>query len=597
MVIALSLAACQIEGGVARTPPTVPPTGLSSSPTMPPATMTPDPTVVAEPTSSPIADSLVRIGLLNAPGDLLPYFSDSADERATAPMSQLIFPAPLLAHSYRYTTTGVLQRVPSLENGDVTIDMVDVFLDQTGQISAEPTETITQVQQLSVTYRWNPELRWADGTPVTAADSIFAYEIAQQISLGQEADTRLALIESYEQIDDYTTRAILRPDYTDPAYLTTYWTPLPRHLMADLDLETLRTTEFALLPIGYGPYMIERRDQGSLRLIRNPHYPNSGGPDAIIFLFRDDLELLRSSVSGGSLDLAVTDALLPEDLAVLQQEAETGAYDLKAVPGPIWEHLDFNLDVPLFQDIRVRRAIAHAIDRQAMVDQLQGGLSSVLNSWIVPDQWAAAPIEQLTIYPYNPAESRRLLDEAGLLDSDGDGIREAAGQPITLTLTTTAGSPLRQSAAAQIQANLAEVGIALNIEELPTEELYSLNGPLFRRSFQLALFAWIAETDPRGWERWSCTGVPSESNGWTGNNFPGWCFFEADKAIRTATTALERAEREQAYVLQQRLFTQELPVLPLFQRVDVTIVNPTLAGVESDPTAPITWNVSEWARR
>ncbi|MCX7792384.1 MAG: peptide ABC transporter substrate-binding protein, partial [Chloroflexaceae bacterium] len=145
-------------------------------------------------------------------------------------------------------------------------------------------------------------------------------------------------------------------------------------------------------------------------------------------------------------------------------------------------------------------------------------------------------------------------------------------------------------------ADLAAVGIGTSLQEVPTTGLYSPDGPLFRRTFQLALFAWIAGPDPRGWERWSCIGVPSEKNGWTGNNFAGWCFFEADRAIRIATTSLAREERAAAYLRQQQLFTQELPVLPLFQRIDVTLAGPSLSGVEPDPTAPITWNIADWSR-
>ncbi len=91
--------------------------------------------------------------------------------------------------------------------------------------------------------------------------------------------------------------------------------------------------------------------------------------------------------------------------------------------------------------------------------------------------------------------------------------------------------------------------------------------------------------------------MPSEANRWTGNNFPGWCFFEADKAIRTATTSIATGERGAAYLRQQQLFTQELPALPLFQRVDATISAPMIEGVQPDPTAPFTWNLSAWVRK
>jgi peptide/nickel transport system substrate-binding protein len=235
-----------------------------------------------------------------------------------------------------------------------------------------------------------------------------------------------------------------------------------------------------------------------------------------------------------------------------------------------------------------------------MVADLLGGFGAVLDSWIVPGQWAAAPADQLTRYPYNPDEARRLLDEAGIVDTNGDGLRESEGQPLTLSLVTTQGSPVRLAAAQRIRDDLAAVGVGLSLQEVPTSGpagLYGPEGPLFRRTFQLALFAWIASPDPRGWERWSCAGVPSANNGWTGNNFPGWCFFEADRAIRTATTSLNQEERAAAYLRQQQLFTQEVPVLPLFQRVDLVLVSPTLTGVAADPTAPFTWNIADWSRR
>ncbi len=594
----LSLAACEVQGGVARPTPSLPPVAVTEPTDAVAATEAPIEAVTASPTAAPVRDGSLRIGMRLDPGDLLPYHADSADERATGPLSELLFPAPLLTLSYNYTTTGVLERVPSLANGDVVIDMVDVYLDTSGVITSTVTDVITQVQQINVTYRWNPDLRWSDGTPLTAADSLFAYELAQQGDLGQEAASKLELLARYEQIDDHTTRAVLKPDFTDPSYVTTFWTPLPQHMLAEVTPEALRTSDFALMPVSYGPYAVARRDQGSLRLERNPHYAGSvPETDVVTFLFRDNPDLLRSSVVGGSLDAAALELPTAELFTALNADAASGALQLGAVTNPIWEHLDFNLDVPLLQNINLRRAIAHAINRQALIDAHLGGLAPVLDSWIVPDQWAAAPADQLTRYGYDPETAQRLLDEAGFVDTDGDGLREANGAPVTLQLLTTEGSPLRLAIAEGIQADLRAVGITLEITQIPTADLYSLDGPLFRRGFELALFAWIAGPDPRGWERWSCVSVPNEGNSFTGNNFAGWCFFEADQAIRTATTSLDQAERTEAYLRQQQLFTQELPVLPLFQRVDVAIFAPSIEGFQPDPTAPFTWNLGVWARK
>lgn len=595
VALILLLTACQLEGGVAR--PTVPGAANGAPTTTPGAEMA---LTGAAPDASALpatpADGSLRLGLTSEPSDLLPYHNDSADERITAPISQLLFPAPLLALNYTYTTTGILERVPSIENGDVQIKTLDVFLDSAGLITTTETSVITQVQQLSVTYHWNPKLTWSDGTLVTADDSLFAYDLARKVNLGQEANSRLALLERYEKVDAHTTRAILRPDFTDAAYITTYWTPLPKHLLEGADLSTFTSSQYALVPVGYGPYMLERRDQGSMRLVRNPYWEAPNAPTALSLIFRDSVDLLRGAVTGGSLDVAEFELPEPTLAQSIQNDVTSGMLNLATTPSPIWEHLDFNLDIPMLQDIRLRRAIAQAINRQAMVDTLLLGHSSVLESWVVPGQAAAAPLDQLTRYPYNPDESRRLLDEIGYTDTDGDGLREFNGEPLTINLVTTVASPLRQAIATQIYADLAAVGVRLEIDTISAADLYRQDGPLYRRNFELALFAWIAGPDPRGWERWSCAGVPNEANQWTGNNFSGWCFFEADKAIRTATTTIDPTERQAAYLRQQQLFTQELPVLPLFQRVDVVVSAPSIRGPQPDSTAPWTWNLTSWGR-
>ncbi|PDV99575.1 ABC transporter substrate-binding protein [Candidatus Chloroploca asiatica] len=589
------LSACQVEGGVDRRM-TVAPTAMGTGELVAEATAAIEALVATAPPV--VSAGSVRIGLAAEPADLLPYHIDSADERVSAPLTELLFPSPLLLMGYTYTNTGVLERVPSFENGDVAFTQVEVYLDSLGLISPTPTETITTVEQINVTFHWNPDLVWSDGTPLTAEDSLFAYELARQINLGQETNDKLALLERYELVDPYTTRAVLKPDFVDPAYLSTYFTPLPRHLLADQPLADFMKSEFALKPVGYGPFMVERREPGSVRLIRNPFYPEANESiTGISVVFRDNVDLLRTSVAGGSLDVVALNQPPPELLAALRADAEAGLLTVDAVNSPIWEHLDFNLDVAALQDIRVRRAIAHAINRDAMNATLLGDYGRVLESWIVPEQWAAVPLDQLTRYPFNPDLARQLLDEVGIVDTDGDGLREVAGQPFILNLITTQGSPLRVATAEQIRDDLAAVGLGISVQELPTATLYSPEGQLFRRTFDLALFAWIAGPDPRGWERWSCAGVPNESNGWTGNNFSGWCFFEADRAIRMATTSLDRQERLAAYLKQQQLFTQEVPVLPLFQRVDLVLVNPTVLGIEADPTAPFTWNLMTWTRQ
>lgn len=624
LMLALSACGMRIEGGVE--PPT--PARATAQPVAETIATPTAATPVATPTPVPTVEArsrAFRIGMLDEPRDLLPYHTDAGDERITAPVSELLFPAPMLPLSYTYTTTGVLTQTPSFANGDVELRATQMYLDETGAITTTETGTITDGQQLVITFRWNPALRWSDGVTVTADDSLFAYQLAQQTSLGEDAERRLKLLADYQRVDDHTTQAFLVPDFpkvneniaitqtnsitfTNSDYLLTFWTPLPRHVLEDVAPEELADSDFALSPLSYGPYVVRRREPGTMRLERNPYYfGEEPVADVVSFAFEPDTAALQAALLGGSVDVAVTDEVTPEQLQALDREQEAGMLRVAYVPNPIWEHLDFNLSFGFLREVRVRRAIAYGTNRQAMVDAFFAGHVPVLDSWIAPDHWAAAPADQLARYPYDPDKARGLLDEAGVVDMDGNGMREQgidhdsdgvreSSAPISLTLLTTEGTPLRSAIAEQFQSDMANIGLAVNVVTTSTQQLFRPDGPLFRRQFELTQFAWIASSDPRGFELWGCTAIPSDTNNWTGSNLAGWCYRDANRAIITATTALELGERRAAYLQHQKLFAEQLPVLPLFQRLTVVMSNPNMQGLRPDPLAPITWNVAEWSR-
>jgi peptide/nickel transport system substrate-binding protein len=627
LVLALLLAGCgiEIEGGVE--PPTTP--GTLPQPADP--TPTPSPAAAASPQDTATAPrtenrgTAFQIGLIDEPGDLLPYHASPADERITAPVTELLFPSPLLASSYTYTMTGVLERMPSFANGDIELRLIEVYLDETGAITDTITDVLTDAQQLVITYRWNPDLHWSDGEPVTAEDSLFAYELAQATPLGEDAAERLQFTERYEMVDTYTTRAFLKPDLPDvnrgatesPAsldlrtmeYMLAFWTPLPRHLLEFEPVDAVTTGEFAAQPLSYGPYRVASRGDQRIRLERNPYYTANTLPEAdvVSFLFLPDTEALADALLNGSIDIAVTDEVSPDQIAAFQQQQQQGTLDAEFVPNPVWEHLDFNMRFGTLRDIRVRRAIAHGTNREAMTEALFGGHVPVLHSWILPEHWAAAPPDTLMQYSYNPDQARALLDEAGIVDMDGDGIREQgidhdsdgvreSSSAITMTLLTSAETPLRTEIARRFYQDMADIGLTVSILPTGREELYSLDGPLFRRQFELAQFAWIARPDPRGFELWGCSAIPSAANNWSGGNVPGWCLREANQNIITATTSLRRDRRQDAYLRHQQLFAEDLPVLPLFQHLTVVLRNPNVQGLRPDPIAPITWNIAQWTR-
>lgn len=584
--LGLICSACAIEGGVPNT--TAVPTNVAPG---------------LAPTSAEIAaanaarDDTWVIGLLDQPRYLTPYQTSQSNQRMAAPITELLFPSPVLAYNYTYTSTGVLDRLPSLENGDAQLRKADVYLDAAGSITTTVTQVITQVDQLVVTFHWNPKLRWSDGQPVTADDSVFAYQMAKAAPPSPDVSDRLAQIVSYERVDDHTTRATLQPDFTTPTYFLSYWTPLPRHLLASLKPEQVFSGDFARKPIGYGPYAIDARSDREITMVRNKQYYGSApGASHMTITFQPSLEVMRAGLLNGNLDLVASDRSQADVLPTLDQDQRDRKLQVSYTANPNWEHIDFNLDVPEFQDIRVRRAIALGTNRQAMTNALSGGHAPVLDSWVLPGQAEAAPADQLMRYQYNPDEANKLLDGAGYTKSP-NGIRASAGGiTLTFTLLTTEGTPIRQQIAQMFQHDMRALGIDIQVQSLPGEQLFAPDGPLFQRQFDLALFGWIANPDPGGLLLWSCNAVPSQDNNWSGDNFAGWCFRDASRAIRQAVTTLNLDERKAAYIRQQKLWTQEMPSLPLFQRLSLTLAVPGLRGVRPDALAPITWNVVEWKR-
>ena len=580
------LAGCAIEGGVPNNAATASPAPIGQAPTAPNTTPT------ARPTDS------WTIGLLDQPRSLLPYQPSSGSARMAAPLSELLFPSPVLSYAYGYTGTGVLDRIPSLENGDAVIRQADAYLDDAGSITTTVTQVITQVDQLIVTFHWNSRLRWSDGQPVTADDSVFAYEIAKANPLSPEIVDRLAQVVAYERVDDHTTRATLRPDLTIPAYFLTYWTPLPRHLLKNTPPTEIFDGEFAREPIGYGPFAIERRGEREIRLTRNQHYFGEPSPaERLLISFQPNAELMRASLLNGNLDVAAGDRTALDLIEALEQDQRDDTLQVSFLPSPNWEHLDFNLDVFQLQDARVRRAIALGFNREAAAEALFGGQVPVLDSWVLPGQAEAAPADQLTRYEYNPDEARRLLDEAGYLVADAGGIR-ASTEAVTLTFTllTTEGAPIRKQIAQQFEQDMRAIGIEVQTQALPPDTLFAPDGPLFQRQFDMVLFGWTASADPGGLLLWSCAAIPSPENNFTGDNFAGWCVRDANRAIREAVTTLDPQARAAAYLRQQQLWTEQLPVLPLFQRLSLALAAPGVRGMQPDPLAPITWNICEWRK-
>lgn len=600
-------------------------------PTLPPPPVpSPTPSPTPEPTT-------ITVCLPDEPDSLYLY---GTGELATQHVWQAIYDGPLDSRGYAYQPV-ILTGLPSLANGDAAVETLSVqagdrVLAADGEVvELAPGVTVRDtagqrvtfdgtpipMPRMVVTFTLHADLHWSDGAPLTADDSVFSFELAADRSTETATPNPAAAMSVVERTADYRAAdariAIWRgiPGFLDRAYFLNFWHPLPRHAWGHLSPAELLSAEISTRrPLGWGPFVLSEWTPGDhITAVRNPAYFRAaeGLPrvDQVIFRFIADPAMLAGELLAGRCDVVTHDAAgavraaLPEPSPV----ASVSTYDAR------WELLAFGIspardyDRPdFFEDVRVRQAVALCVDRQAIVNQVIGPSGRVLHS-IVPPEHPLYAGDALTAWEYTPAAGQTLLANAGWTDADGDGVREAhdiprmsairsvAGDtPFQVTYHTT-GEPQRVQTARLIQAHLAECGIQANLEVVDPETLFvpGPDGLLFGRRFDLAQFSWRIAPEPVC-DLFLSAQVP-DTGRWDRPNVTGFLDDEYDVACLSALAALPGSEgHTTGHVEAQRILSERLPVLPLFQYSKVTLARPSVIGLAPDPTqASELWNVEQ----
>jgi len=276
--------------------------------------------------------------------------------------------------------------------------------------------------------------------------------------------------------------------------------------------------------------------------------------------------------------------------------------------GTSWEHLDFGItpvetyDRPdFFGDVRVRQAVAYCLNRQEVIDTILYGRSVTIASYIPPEHPYYAG-DMLTTYDYNPDKGKALLEEVGWVDDDGDpatprvakgieGIPDGTKFEIKWQSTT---ATFRVQYMQIFQKPLAECGIKVNLENLPASQFFAdgPDGPLFGRQFDLGSFTWVTGVQPPC-DLYMSEFIPSADNGWSGQNDPGFNNAEYDAACTRGLQALPDTDNYiQGHKEAQKIFSEQLPVFPLFLRLKIAAYRPEVTGFIVDPTENSEiWNI------
>jgi peptide/nickel transport system substrate-binding protein len=461
-------------------------------------------------------------------------------------------------------------------NGVVSVNIFDGLVTYDETLSPQPSLAESwqvAADGLSISFRLRRDVRWHDGTPFTAADVQFSMlEVWKKVHPRDRIT--FSEVTDVETPDPYTAVFRLRrPSLVILSALNAMEAQiLPRHLYAGTDI---LTNPHNLRPVGTGAFRFKSWSHGeTIELERNPDYWDAGKPylDRIIFRVIPDAAARDAALEAGDVQYAPYDTVPFADVERIRGlpnlVVSTKGYDWQSQ----YLMLEFNLRHPILGHLPVRQAIAHAIDKQGLVDTVWYGIGKPATGPI-PSSLANFYTADVQRYDYDPKRAETLLDQAGLP-------RNAAGVRFAITDDFMPFNEAFQHNAEYIRQNLKRVGIDMTVrsQDLPSylRRVYT-NYDFDTNTGQFSVFMDPElGLDRQYWSKAMSPGVP-----WT--NVSGYASPAMDRIIEASQHTPDAAERTALFHQLQQLAMTDLPILPLMEIAHFTVASRRLHGL---PTAP-----------
>jgi peptide/nickel transport system substrate-binding protein len=480
--------------------------------------------------------------------------------------------------------------LPTIEDGDVVVDEDNGIMD--------------------VTWKLRQDVKWSDGTPVTADDVVFTYNAIVDPVNGYWIPG-IDYVDSVEKTDDYTVVVHYNTIY--PGYLTQFGGYLmaiwPAHY-CDAN-QGFTQWDCGREPLSDGPYVLTEWVAGNhMTFARNPYYFEAGKPaiDEIVVQIIPDENVRKQMLIQGDadLDMWTTEPVIAE----LQNESNVV---VSLSPYTRWVmRIVFNLAAkgttdpvatphPILSDVRVRRAIRMAIDPETISKEFFLGYANVVWTEFFRPPYNKCDIPKPA---FDPEAAKTLLEEAGWIDQDGDGIRECHGcttgaedgYMMEMEFMTYSGYGEALELTQQfIAEELGAIGIKLNQSVVEDTLLWaSASEGGLEQTGNFDMDIWddgYSGSDPTDflWGYYYSTAAEPDA----GLNYGRFINTQVDELIDASYT-LDEAVREDVFCQLAGILDDELPQLILFTTVDANSHSARLQGVQSNPNEIITWNAADW---
>ena len=406
------------------------------------------------------------------------------------------------------------------------------------------------------TFTLRSDIRWHDGLRITADDVLFTVQLMQDPDLPVLPDLAnlwRSVIATKE--DDRTIVFHLSQPYAAfPDYVTLRWFGvIPKHYWERYAPADIPNAQLNTQPIGSGPFKLVEIDSQHARLepvlsqFEEPPYL-----DALEFRFFPDYPSILAAAEAG--EVHGVSRILPE----YQKQAEA-IPDLQMFTSPMpgYTMALFNFDssnAPFLAEQAVRQALAYGVDRDKLLTEIIPGVGLKADSPILPGTWAYNP--DIPRYSYDPARAKQLLEDAGWVDTNNDGVREKDGQELAFTILSD-DAPHSIAISQTLVQNWARIGVKATPQPVSFTGL--VTDFLVPRDFDAALVSVELIGDPDPYPMWHSSRISPQ-----GQNFGGWNNREADILMEQARLTGDRDERRQLYFEFQRIFATDLPAILLY---------------------------------
>ena len=451
-----------------------------------------------------------------------------------------------------------------------------------------------------VVFEIKENVKWGDGVPVTCADFAFTREVAlhPNVSVPSRDDYgKVEKIEWDEKTPKKCTFIFGKPRW-DFHQIGTFFV-VPKHLEEPIfkkhsqtplayEKNTLFTTNPTNPGLYSGPYLVNEVKLGShVTLVPNPlYYGNKPKIQKIVIKLIPNTATMEANLISGAIDMIAIIGITFDQALKLEEKVAKESLPFKVLyePSMLYEHIDFNLDVPMFQDVRVRRALLMAIDRQEMSQALFKGRQPAALHDVPPadKEWYTEDKSKITIYPSKRSEALaqavKLLDEAGWKVGSG-GIREKDGKKLSFPFMTTAGNKVRENVQVFLQNQWKTIGAEAVIRNEPARVFFGET--VRKRKFEgLLMYAWANFPQVIPDIVFLSSNIASEANGFAGQNVPGWRNPDTDAAIQQLMVEMDPNKRRNLRIRIVKNYTEDVPAIPLYFRSDIAVIPKNLKNFE-----------------